>query len=95
MNRFDTMETLHLTIKGKVQGVYYRASAKEKGDEINIKGWVKNKMDGNVEAVASGSKEQIEQFIEWCKKGPKRAMVTEVEVTPLEYQSFPDFKIVK
>ena len=89
------METVHFTIIGKVQGVFYRATAKERADEMGIKGCVKNKDDGNVEAVASGTKEQIEQFVEWCKKGPKRAIVTEVQVTKLEYRSFPDFKIIK
>jgi len=89
------METVHFTIIGKVQGVFYRATAKERADEMGIKGWVKNKDEGNVEAVSSGTKEQIEQFVEWCKKGPKRAIVTEVQVTKLEYRSFPDFKIIK
>ena len=89
------METVHLIIKGKVQGVFYRASAKEMADEIGIKGWVKNRVDGNVEVVATGTKEQIGSFIEWCKRGPQRAAVTGVELAPLEQQMFPDFAIKK
>ena len=67
------METVHLVIKGNVQGVYYRASAKEKANELGIQGWIKNASGGQVEAMASGNKEQLEKFIEWCRHGPNHA----------------------
>lgn len=89
------MQTVRLTIKGKVQGVFYRASAREAADESGVKGWVKNNDDGTVQALASGTAEQLEKFTTWCKKGPKRAVVAEVQVEQLEYQSFPDFRIIK
>jgi acylphosphatase len=75
------MPIIHLLIKGKVQGVYYRASAKEAADSAGITGWVKNTREGHVEALASGSEADIQRFIAWCKRGPERAVVSEVIVS--------------
>ncbi len=87
------MPTSHLIISGKVQGVFYRASAKQMAETLSVTGWIKNTWDGNVEAVVSGDKEALEKFIAWCKKGPARAEVSEVIVTPEEDKSFPDFSV--
>ena len=89
------MPPVHLVIKGKVQGVFYRASAKDVADEIGVVGWVKNTEVGNVEIMAGGSKEQIEKLIEWCKKGPRRANVTDVLVTEVEEQSLKTFEVLR
>ena len=89
------METVHLVIKGKVQGVYYRASAKEKANELGIKGWIKNTPGGDVEIMAGGNKEQLEKFIEWCRRGPKHAEVIDVVVTEGEEENLNDFSIKK
>ena len=89
------MQTVHLVIKGKVQGVFFRATAKEVANEMGIKGWVKNMPGGHVEVLASGDKEQLEKFIEWCRSGPKRAAVKELIITEREASSLPDFFIIK
>ena len=89
------METVHLVIKGKVQGVYYRASAKEKANELGIKGWIKNTPAGEVEVMAGGNKAQLEKFIDWCRQGPKHAEVTNVVVTVGEEENLNDFSIKK
>ena len=89
------METIHLLITGKVQGVFFRATAKDVADEAGVKGWVKNTDDGKVEIVASGTKEQLNHFVEWCRKGPKRAVVSKVEHHEIEYQAFANFQIVR
>ena len=89
------METVHLLIKGKVQGVYYRASAKDMATELGIKGWVKNMPDGNVEILACGNKEELEKFIEWCRQGPKRAVVKNLVITSRDDTSLPGFFIIK
>ena len=75
------METVRLVIKGKVQGVFYRASARDRALELGIKGWVKNTPDGNVEVLATAEKESLEKFIEWCRKGPSKALVVDVVVS--------------
>jgi acylphosphatase len=89
------MRTVHLIIKGKVQGVYYRASAEDVAREVGVTGWVKNMPDGNVEVIVSGSEERVEKFIEWCRKGPKNAEVTEVIVNDSKEKPLTDFRIIK
>jgi acylphosphatase len=72
------MTTVHLLIKGKVQGVFYRASAKEAAERLHITGWVKNTPEGYVEVFAQGEDGDLRQFVEWCRKGPDQAVVSEV-----------------
>lgn len=89
------MKTIHLLIKGKVQGVFFRATAKKVAEELNIKGWIKNTEDGDVEAIVSGDEKQLEEFIQWCKQGPEKAEVQEVIVTPQEEITFNDFEVIR
>ena len=87
------MPTVHLIVKGKVQGVFYRANTKKKADEYGITGWVQNTKDDAVEIVASGSQNNLDQFIDWCKKGPSRAKVTDVIREERDEETFADFSI--
>jgi acylphosphatase len=87
------MPTIHLLIKGTVQGVNYRASAKEQADRLSIKGWVKNTREGHVEITATGNPSAIEQFVSWCRRGPRHASVTAVETSPLPETPFESFNI--
>ncbi len=87
------MPTIFITIYGKVQGVFFRASAKEIADSIGVKGWVKNTLEGNVEVLASGNDQQLEKFIEWCSRGPSNAKVTEIKVDRVNDTDAPDFSI--
>jgi acylphosphatase len=89
------MPTVHLIIKGRVQGVFYRASAKQIAKEIGATGWVKNTDEGDVEIVAVGTEEQLRKFIDWCKVGPTHATVTEVVIDHIEGESFKNFEIRK
>jgi acylphosphatase len=89
------MPTVHLLIKGKVQGVFYRATARDMAEELGIKGWVRNTEEGHVEAVASGPQEKLDQFIQWCRKGPSQAVVTDVIFTPAEEENFREFKVIR
>jgi acylphosphatase len=75
------MPTLHLWITGKVQGVFYRATAAEKANELKLNGWIRNTTDGAVEATISGSEEAVDQFVAWCRQGPKNAQVANVAIT--------------
>jgi acylphosphatase len=89
------MKTIRLTIKGKVQGVFYRATAKDVADEFGIKGWVKNLPDKNVEIRATASDEILQKFINWCKLGPPKAKVDEVIVEELSFEEFSGFRIIR
>ena len=72
------MPTIHLIIKGLVQGVFYRASAKEKALDLGLTGWVKNTKEGDVEIKASGDPENLEKLKEWCWQGPSQSKVRNV-----------------
>ena len=72
------IKSLHLIIKGRVQGVFFRASAKRKAIELDIKGFARNLDDGSVEIVAQAEKDNLDLFVEWCKHGPQAAEVKEV-----------------
>jgi len=69
-----------LKISGRVQGVYYRASAVQQAQFLGLTGWVMNCADGSVEAVAEGPRSKIEELIAWCRQGPAGARVASVEV---------------
>lgn len=71
---------VHLVIRGRVQGVFYRASAHEKAIELELTGWVRNSADKTVEIVAEGERENLDALIEWCNVGPPDAYVTDVDV---------------
>lgn len=89
------MPTKHLLIKGKVQGVFYRATAKEVAKKLGITGWIKNSKDGHVEATVSGDEQRVKAFIDWCKKGPPEAEVENVAVTDKEDMVFDRFVILR
>lgn len=89
------MPTFRIIVKGKVQGVFYRACAKETADENGVKGWVRNLESGEVEIMATGSKGQLASFIDWCKQGPPRAIVTHVDIAEKEEMAFDEFMILR
>ncbi|MBA3673484.1 MAG: acylphosphatase [Chitinophagaceae bacterium] len=89
------MPTIHLLIKGKVQGVFYRATAKKIAQKLEVTGWIKNTKDGNVEAAATGNEEHLKEFINWCKQGPDNAKVEEVIVEQNQKTLFNTFEITR
>lgn len=89
------MATVHLLIKGRVQGVFFRATAKDIADKLGVKGWVKNTSDEDVEAIASGNEDAVQKFIKWCHEGPPKADVTDVIVTKKEEETFKDFSVIR
>ena len=89
------MKTIRLTIKGKVQGVFFRATAKDIADDLGVKGWVRNLPDRNVEITATATEEMLQKFIDWCKAGPPKARVDDVIVEELDFQQFNDFTIIR
>lgn len=85
-----------LTVKGRVQGVFFRASTQKKAQLFAITGTVRNTSKGHVEIIASGKSEAMQQFILWCHKGPLTAKVTEVLVEPYVGSiDYTEFTIIK
>ena len=89
------IQTLSISVSGKVQGVFFRQSTKEKADELGLEGTVKNLPDGSVEIIATGSEENLSQLVEWCHIGPKKAKVSTVETRILPLQYFKRFTIAR
>jgi acylphosphatase len=89
------LQTMSIIVRGRVQGVYYRQSAKEKALELNITGVVKNLPNGEVYILATGTADQVNALIEWCWQGPRRAFVTDVDHQIQPLQQFDSFKIEK
>lgn len=71
----------HVVIRGRVQGVYFRASTDAEARTRGLAGWVRNADDGAVEAAFEGPRDAVEAMIAWCHVGPSHARVDEVEVT--------------
>jgi acylphosphatase len=75
---------LHLTIAGRVQGVGYRDWAMREARQLGLKGWVRNRRDGTVEALAVGPDEAVQLFVQSCHRGPSMARVNSVKVEPAQ-----------
>lgn len=75
-------EARRLVITGRVQGVWYRGSMVAAARQLGVTGWVRNCRDGSVEAVVSGSADQIEAIVDWARCGPSGAQVDRVSVEP-------------
>jgi acylphosphatase len=84
----------HLIIEGRVQGVFFRMETKKTADHAKVSGWVRNKRDGNVEALLEGDEKSVEAVIEWCRKGPPSAYVKKVDICFENYKGeFENFEI--
>ena len=73
---------LHVTVRGKVQGVGYRAFAVYAAGSLGLEGWVRNRKDGTVEAVVAGSAAALDKFVAECRRGPTVARVESIDVKP-------------
>lgn len=70
----------HIIVSGKVQGVYYRATAQEQAIALHLTGWVRNRPDGKVEGIIEGVSEDVHKMIAWCRQGPSGAVVEDLQV---------------
>ena len=78
-----------------MQGVFYRVKAKEKAEEFDLTGWVKNTIDNEVEILAEGKEENLKKLINWCYDGSKNAIVKKVKTEWGKYENkFDQFKII-
>jgi len=85
---------IHLVVRGRVQGVFYRASAQREAKRLGVTGWVKNRPDGSLEIVAEGEEDQVKDFLAWAQHGPSTARVDKVETRWRSYTGeFAEFRI--
>ena len=89
------MKCIRIVIHGKVQGVFYRATAKKVADRLNLTGWIKNTKEGYVEAIISGDEDHLQEFIVWCKQGPEKALVKDVIITKKKEMVLNNFEIIR
>jgi acylphosphatase len=83
----------HMFVSGRVQGVFFRSETKHKAESRNVKGWIRNLPDGRVEAVFEGEEEAVKALIEFCKRGPSGARITNVD---LRWENFTgEFDVFK
>ena len=86
----------HVIISGRVQVVWYRASTKRKAEELGLTGWVKNTVNGNVEAVFEGDELTVHEMIAWCRVGPPLAQVANVKIIQERVGGeFTDFVVLR
>ncbi len=84
----------HVFVSGRVQGVFFRSDTQYEAKKRNVKGWIRNLPDGRVEAVFEGEEEKVKELIEFCKRGPPGARVTNVKIIWERYTGeFEDFRI--
>ncbi|MCJ7560187.1 acylphosphatase [Candidatus Bathyarchaeota archaeon] len=84
----------HVFVSGRVQGVFFRSRTKQRADSLGVKGWVRNLPDGSVEAVFEGEEEAVNALIDFCRRGPRGARVSNVDLVWENYQGeFSKFEI--
>ncbi|WP_330631948.1 acylphosphatase [Halocatena halophila] len=83
----------HVFVSGTVQGVYFRATTRERANEHGVDGWVRNLDDGRVEAIFEGQKAAVEEMIEWCHTGSPAATVESVTVEYESPEGLSDFRV--
>ncbi|HEY0668212.1 MAG TPA: acylphosphatase [Sphingobacteriaceae bacterium] len=89
------MKHINITVYGKVQGVFFRASTKAVADQLGVKGFVRNEKDGTVYIEAEGDAFSLETFLEWCQEGPEKAVVEKMETAEGELKNYRNFEVTK
>lgn len=79
-----TLIKKHLVVYGRVQGVGFRHFVTQKANRLEMKGWVRNRRDGTVEAVVAGKSQDIEQLLAEIRKGPPASSVSNIEIEDLD-----------
>ena len=83
----------NIMVTGLVHGVFFRASAKQMADLLNVKGFVRNEPQSDVYIEAEGDEAVLVKFIQWCHHGPDRAEVKYVSVNEGKFQGFEGFEV--
>jgi acylphosphatase len=84
----------HVFISGMVQGVFFRSETRDEAKKLGVKGWVRNLSDGRVEAVFEGEEKSVKELVEFCRRGPPGARVTDVDLIWENYAGeFRNFEV--
>ena len=86
------MITRRIVVSGKVQGVFYRGWTEANARQLGITGWVRNLMNGDVEILATGSREAVDELIRRCRHGPRAAVVEAVKVEEADTEASQGFR---
>lgn len=84
---------VHVWVSGRVQGVWFRQSCADVAAAAGVRGWVRNLPDGRVEGVFEGGAASVEQMVAWCRSGPPRAVVADVEAVAEELEGLTGFSV--
>ena len=87
--------SVRVVISGRVQGVWFRVSTKQKAEQLGVKGWVRNTSGGCVEAVFEGDEQLVNEIVEWCYHGPPMAKVSNVEIIKQDFSDEFDRFFIK
>lgn len=71
---------VHVRVRGKVQGVWFRESTRQEAERLGVAGWVRNLPNGDVEAILTGPAPQVNALVDWCRHGPPNAQVQDLQV---------------
>ena len=83
----------HVTVTGRVQGVFFRAWLREQADALGVTGWVRNCPDGRLDAHIEGDEAAVQQLVERMRRGPPAATVEDVHLWDVEIFDFDDFEV--
>lgn len=83
----------HVVVRGHVQGVFFRDSLRERADGAGVAGWASNRQDGAVEVVLEGPPEAVEDVLSFCRTGPPRADVEDLEVSDQQPEGLSGFSV--
>ncbi len=83
----------HVLVRGLVQGVFFRDTARRRAEAAGVAGWISNRTDGAVEAVFEGEADAVELLVEFCRRGPSRAEVERIEVDEEQPEGLSGFRI--
>ena len=89
----DGIVCAHWRVRGQVQGVFFRASTEAVALRLGLSGWVRNCENGEVELIACGSAQQLDELEKWLRQGPPGARVAGVLRTPAVFQAFNGFEV--
>ncbi|MBI3964187.1 MAG: acylphosphatase [Chloroflexi bacterium] len=87
------METIKLSLRGRVQGVFLRKNIQMRARELGLTGWTRNEPDGTVTCVATGASSQLARLQAWLRSNPGSARIDEVEAESLPLETFESFRI--